>query len=126
MFTQNVQKAPSWRIAYNIGCLFDYPTGMPIMGAKGETLINGGLLHLTGITGQANAVKTGNAIRQLLMPVARYPGSEGAAYDTEDTLQETRLHTVAEQSTPELCYTPEEIASNPNINDFSVKNIFQF
>lgn len=123
MFTQNVQKAPSWRIAYNIGCLFDYPTGMPIMGAKGETLINGGLHHLTGITGQANAVKTGNAIRQLLMPVARYPGSEGVAYDTEDTLQETRLHTVAEQSTPELCYTSEEIASNPDINDFSVKNI---
>ena len=111
-FAQTVLPSNTFYPAFNLGLLMDYSTGKPKTGLKGETIINGGLHHLTGITGMQNSLKTGNLIRMMITVLERYYGADAVTYDTERTLQEDRIHTVAEQSAPRLLYTPEEIAAD--------------
>lgn len=121
MFTKKVNKTATMRPSFNLGCLFDIPTGKPVMGAKGETITNGGLHHTTGITGEANSAKTGNALRMLLTMLERYTVAEATTYDTEGTLPADRITGVAHQSAPGLIYTDEEIANDDYLDDTSVK-----
>lgn len=121
MFTKKVSKTATMRPSFNLGCLFDYPTGKPVTGAKGETIINGGLHHTTGITGEANSVKTGNALRMLMTVLARYSVAEGTTYDTEGTLPADRVTSIANQVDTNLTYTDEEIISDDNIDETSIK-----
>lgn len=121
-FAQTVLPSNTFYPAFNLGLLMDYSTGKPKTGLKGETIINGGLHHLTGITGMQNSLKTGNLIRMMITVLDRYYGSDAVTYDTERTLQEDRIHTVAEQSAPRLLYTPEEILADDRLTDSSIRN----
>jgi len=40
---------PNIKVSYNIGCLFDVPTGTYVKGKYGESILNGGLGAITGI-----------------------------------------------------------------------------
>lgn len=64
-----------------------------------------------------NSLKTGNLIRMMITVLDRYYGADAVTYDTERTLQEDRIHTVAEQSAPRLLYTPEEILADDRLTD---------
>lgn len=121
MFTKKVNKTASMRPSFNLGTLFDIPTGKPVLGMRGETIINGGLHHTTGITGEANSVKTGNSANMLMTVLSRYQIAEGTTYDTEGTLPADRLTSIAAQRDPNLLYTAEEIAEDDSLDEASVK-----
>lgn len=121
MFVNKVSKSTALKPVFNLGCLFDYPTGRPVIGAKGETIINGGLHHTTGITGEANSVKTGNSLQMMMTVLARYGCAEGITYDTEGTMPVYRPTIVARGIDPALVYTEEEIAVTPDVDENSIK-----
>lgn len=95
------KKAPDIRPYLNIGCLFDIPTGAYQTGVHGESILNGGLSHITGIGGRGNTFKSTLAHFMLLRVLDRYPSSSGLIYDTENTLTWDRLEKLAEV-TPHL------------------------
>ena len=120
-FTKKVSPAKNKTPSLNIGCLMDYSTGVPKTGAKGETLIDGGLHPTTGVTGEPNSAKTGNSLRQMLVALVRYNVADATTYDTENTLPQERISQTAEQAAPDLLYTDDEIISDDDIDDTSVK-----
>lgn len=120
-FNKKVSAAKNKTPSLNIGCLMDYSTGVPKTGAKGETLIDGGLHPTTGVTGEPNGGKTGNSLRQMLVALMRYGVADATTYDTENTLPQERIAQTAEQAAPELLYTKEEIAMDDDIDATSVK-----
>lgn len=120
-FSQTILPSNTFYPAFNLGLLMDYSTGKPKRGLKGETIINGGMHHLTGITGMQNSSKTGNLIRMEQTVLDRYHVAEAATYDTERTLQEDRMYTAAKQSAPSLLYTEEEILADDRLTDTSIR-----
>lgn len=121
MFTRKVSQTASLRPSFNLGCLFDIPTGKPVVGTRGETITNGGLHHTTGITGQPNSVKTGNAVRMILTTLVRYTIAEATTYDTEGTLPADRITGAAAQTAPDLLYSPEEVLADDTLDDTCVR-----
>jgi hypothetical protein len=95
MFSQ-FKKAPHLRPYLNIGCLFDIPTGVYHTGIHGESILNGGVSHVTGIAGRGNTFKSTLGHFMLLRVLDRYPSSNGLIYDTENTLTRERLDKLAE------------------------------
>lgn len=51
-------RAPSMRPFLNIGFPFDIQTGKYYTGKNGESILNGGLQHVTGIGGGGNLYKS--------------------------------------------------------------------
>lgn len=47
-----------YKFYYNVGCLFDIPTGKYVRGKYGESIMNGGLGLLTAIAGKGNTFKS--------------------------------------------------------------------
>jgi len=46
------------KVLINIGSLMDIPTGSYVTGAKGESILNGGLGMITGVIGAGNNFKS--------------------------------------------------------------------
>lgn len=90
------EKIPAIKIAYNIGCLFDVPTGKYLTGYYGESILNGGLTAFTGIVGIANNFKTATMDFMMLTPLARIPESTASTFDTETNINDARKREVAE------------------------------
>jgi len=88
-------KTPRVRPLLNIGCLFDIPTGRYITGAHGESILNGGLSHLTGLGGRGNTYKSTMAHYMMLTILDRYTHSKSVFYDTEISLTMDRLEQLA-------------------------------
>ena len=96
----NIQAAPDVKILINIGAGLDIPTGVFLKGRHGESLLNGGLGMLTGMTAIGNAFKStimhymmlsaANKIQQA-MPTSMQ------TYDTEINIHESHLAQLAEQ-----------------------------
>lgn len=94
----NVPKS-TIRKAINMGCLLDIAGGELLIGARGETFINGGLQQFMGLVGSTNNYKTTIAHFMVLTGLTRilesyYPSSI-LTYDTESTISIKRLQKLA-------------------------------
>lgn len=76
----------------NVGSLLDIPTGRFLTGEHGESILNGGLGYLTGVTGIGNQFKSTFMHYMMLKAHARMgPSSYASTYDTEINIQEWHL-----------------------------------
>lgn len=80
----------------NVGACLDIPNGTYIVGAHGESLLNGGLGALTGIAGIGNNFKSTLMHYMFIRGMARMDGSFGSTYDTEVNIHEWHLRTFME------------------------------
>lgn len=87
--------SPSLRPMYNLGCLLDLQTGRYYTGKHGESILNGGLSYITGVSGRGNVFKTVVMFFQLLRVLDRYFKSTGLVYDTEVSASMGRLYELA-------------------------------
>lgn len=94
------QRAPNIKILYNVGGLFDVPTGTFIKGCFGEHILNGGLGMVTGVVGIGNQFKSTIMHGMMLAAGSRFPGTSFDTYDTEMNIQEFRLGELAQQLPP--------------------------
>lgn len=117
-FTKKVKKADDIVPHFNVGALLDIPTGAPVSGLKGETIINGGVHHLTGQTGEANSAKTGVSLYQVLTVMERYPGVNLTIYDSENTLPKDRVLSQARHIAPSLIAINED--GDADLNNFAL------
>lgn len=84
--------APVVKVMINIGALLDITTGTYMTGRHGESILNGGLSMLTGITGIGNSFKSTFMHYQSFTACARMKGSSGSTYDTEVNKHEWHLN----------------------------------
>ncbi len=104
MLIPTTEKAEDVMVSLNVGCTMDIPTGefveSTIKDSNGTyvTACNGGLFLTTGILGDANLGKTGFMTSIALQAAARLKHVVPVAmhtHDTELTLQQKRLKTLA-------------------------------
>lgn len=91
----NLRPAPIIRPMLNVGCCFDIPTGRYEIGKYGESILNGGLPHFTGVGARPNMFKTVIVLFWLLRILDRYLGSKAVVYDTEVSLTMQRIQELA-------------------------------
>lgn len=94
------EQAPRLRPIFNLGCLFDIPTGRYYKGKHGEMILCAGLASFTGIAGRGNMGKSLIAHFMILRIMARYM-TKANFYDTETSMTLERLYQLAMQF-PEL------------------------
>lgn len=89
------KRIPPLKVLLNIGACMDIPTGYPVKGKYGETIINGGLGMATGIQGPGNTFKSRLLHYMALTAVSRirYSGL-GSTYQTYDTEQNTHEYAL--------------------------------
>lgn len=92
--SSHFDQAPRLRPLYNLGCLFDIPTGRYYTGKHGESILLGGLSPFTGIAGRGNMGKSLVAHWMMLCIMARYQTSSNF-HDTEISLSLERLYQLA-------------------------------
>jgi len=106
-----VSKPRRPRILINIGATFDIPTGFPIVGAKGETIWNGGIGLTTGIIGRSNQFKSSIMHYMMLSAADRINETNETSmhmYDTEVTAIPERLDKLGSK----FKSLPDDIATN--------------
>lgn len=86
---------PFVKISYNIGCLFDIPTGVYELGKHGESILNGGLGAITGVVGIGNNFKSTIMHFMMLSAMSRFNDSTANTYDTEINMLQSRLSQLA-------------------------------
>ncbi len=91
------EEIPNIKVAYNIGCLFDIPTGSYLIGQYGESIFNGGMCSFTGIVGIGNSFKSLIMHYMTITVMARFPESAASTYDTEINISKDRLRSLADQ-----------------------------
>lgn len=96
---QSFGESPANKICYNVGCLLDIFTGVEVMGARGESIWNGGVGLLTGVVGRANRFKSAlidyfmmSMLDQVMESMIRLDRVKPTAnyYDTEINMSENR------------------------------------
>ena len=95
MLLERLNPAPELRPAYNLGCLFDIPTGKYFIGAHGESIHSGGCTFVTGVAGVGNSFKTAISDWHVLRVLDRYSSSNASVYDTELTKNIMRYYELA-------------------------------
>lgn len=94
LLKSNLEPAASIKMMLNIGALMDLPTGFPLKGIHGETLILGGLGSLTGMTGIGNSFKS-TIMHYMMLSAADRMASTAetsmSTYDTEINIHEHHL-----------------------------------
>lgn len=85
---------PYVKLSYNIGGLFDVPTGTYVFGRHNEAILNGGLGPITGVVGIGNQFKSTIMHDMMLIAMARMAESTGNTYDTEINILESRLRAL--------------------------------
>ena len=98
MLRPNFEPAPHHKIMINIGALMDIPTGHYVQGAYGESILNGGLGLLTGVTGIGNNFKSTVMDYMMLSAMDRIgcmTETSGSTYDTEMNRLPTRMEAIA-------------------------------
>lgn len=91
-------KADRNKILINIGCLFDIPTGKYLRGAKGESILLGGLGMATGVVGIGNNFKSTIMHYMMLSAYSRISASTRSVcmtYDTEINMDQDRLLAIS-------------------------------
>jgi hypothetical protein len=97
---QNFRLPPPVKIMINIGALLDIPTGKFLKGAKGESLLLGGLPNTVGLVGQGNTYKSTIMHAMMLSAADRLSSTvetSMSTYDTEVNIHEDRLRHFASQ-----------------------------
>lgn len=92
--------APNVKVMLNIGACLDIPTGYYIKGLHGESILNGGLGVLTGITAIANNFKSSLMHYMMLSAADRIASTASthmSTYDTEINIHESTLRTFANE-----------------------------
>lgn len=85
---------------YNTRTMFDLATGIFVPGVNGEFILNGGLGPISSNVGRQNRYKSSEMFSKLLSAMSIYPGSDLVAYDTEETLQKSRVLSLGEGIAP--------------------------
>ena len=111
--------APKVRPYLNIGCLMDIPTGRYLRGKHGESILNGGLAHVTGVGGRGNTFKSVLLHFMNERVLDRYCKTVPQLYDTECTVTYGRLEQLA-QHLPNLAGLDLEDSGRVFISDSSV------
>ena len=83
-------KASGFTPSFNIGCLWDIPTGVYIKGKHGENLLSGGIANINAMCGRGNMYKTALLLYWILTVMDRY-FSVTNFYDCEETMQVLRM-----------------------------------
>lgn len=78
----------------NIGACLDIPTGTIVKGRYGESILNGGLGMLTGVTGTGNMYKSAIMNYMIAQCLGRHKHSTATTYDTEMNIHEDRLRSL--------------------------------
>lgn len=121
-FLQSLKQAPILRPMYNVNCLFDIPTGRYYTGKYGESILNGGLAHITGICGRGNTFKTVILLFFYIRVLDRIKQSAGALYDTEMSLTIARLNELAVNCLNALSGVDIEESTRVSLTDKTVYN----
>lgn len=111
--------APKVRPLLNLGCLMDIPTGRYLIGAHGESILNGGLSNVEGIGGRGNTFKSMLTHFRKLTVMNRYVRTILQIYDTENTVTSARIGQITYHM-PNLYGTDLEDAGRLFITDSSV------
>lgn len=90
-FLDGMPTIPKIRPMFNVGCLFDIPTGEYIMGKDGEMILNGGIGHITSVAGPGNTFKSAISDFIDLAVVENYNGTELSIYDSENSRKYSRI-----------------------------------
>lgn len=90
MIRPDVKAAQVVKTLLNIGATLDIPTGFPMVGIHGQTIIVGGLGMMTGIMGGGNSFKSTLADYMNLSAMSRILSTCETSYDTYDT--EINIH----------------------------------
>ena len=93
----NLVSIPAMRPAFNIGSLFDIPTGTYQLGIHGESLLNSGLYHIVSLSGPPNAFKTVIILFINLTVADRYVQYKLTIYETEGSLTYYRINQLAKR-----------------------------
>ncbi len=91
------ESIPDVRPAYNVGALFDIPTGSYLKGKHGEMILNGGLTPFTCFVGRPNSFKTQLSDYCMFSVLSRFPEPRASVYDTEITINRGRKAMLAER-----------------------------
>lgn len=92
---QGLPQVPSIRPNFNVGAGFDILTGTYHIGARGESLLNGGLSIIVSIAGPGNSFKS-TIIDYLNLTVAeRIAQYQCTVYDTEGSKSYSRLNQLS-------------------------------
>ncbi len=92
----NFEQLPNIKFSYNLGALFDIPTGKYERGIYNESILNGGLGNITGIVGIGNNFKTSILFFFILTCLSRMKDSAANSYDTEINVNENRIKKMAD------------------------------
>ena len=120
------RSAPSVIEMYQVATVIDRMSGDFVKGAKGETILNGGISFMTGVGARGNMGKTLVMICMLLIILDRYKQSTAMIYDTEITLQYARLLGLAKQQAPELLDIAERVIERFTLTDKRIYNGTEF
>ena len=89
---------PKQRIMLNVGALLDIPSSVVITGAKGESIIMGGVADIEAIAGAGNSFKS-VILYHMALAAANVVASTHQAYvqiyDTENNITESRIESLA-------------------------------
>ena len=85
-------------VFYNVGSYFDIPTANIVIGAKGETIVNGGISRIFSIVGSGNNYKS-TILHYLMLSAAdkifATANTAMTTYDTEVNISLDRLESLA-------------------------------
>lgn len=95
-FNAYFKSAPFLRPLPNIGCLFDIFTGRWYFGKHGESILSGGVGHVTAVGGPGNSFKSVLLHFFTLMILNRYRRAMAQVYDTEGSIQAARLEQLCQ------------------------------
>ena len=121
-FLKDLKPVPYLRPMLNLGCLLDIGTGRYYVGEYGESILNGGLSHLTGVGGRGNTFKSTLMFFMMLRVLDRYSKSAGHVYDTEMSLTIARLYELAQQHMPNIAGHDLEAEQRMSITDKTMYN----
>lgn len=98
------------KILINIGATLDVPTGSYVTGAKGESILNGGLSKLTGVIGVGNNFKSSISHYMMLSAANKIYATTPTAMTTYDTEVNVDIYTL-EKIAERFSYLPPEIVT---------------
>ncbi len=97
-FFDNLPSIPTIRPMFNIGSLFDIPTGKYHIGSYGESVLNGGLANTLSLAGPGNASKSTIIIFINISVADKIKPFQSSFYDTENSLRYDRLNELCQNT----------------------------
>lgn len=90
-FLNNLPSIPKIRPQFNLGCLFDIPTGVYHLGKYGESILNGGMAGIVSVAGPGNSFKTVISCYMNMIVAERIKSFQCSIYDSEGSLSYDRI-----------------------------------